>query len=102
MARLNRLGVLVDVSQLSDAAFEDVLQLSTAPAIATDPYWAAAPSRSTSTYRIAALGICERSAPCDTAATDPPLTCTSAERWTRLPLISTSVSSGDRRAASGG
>ncbi len=35
VARLNRLGVLIDVSQLSDAAFADVLALSKAPVIAT-------------------------------------------------------------------
>lgn len=35
VARLNRLGVLIDVSQLSDAAFADVLGLSTAPVMAT-------------------------------------------------------------------
>ncbi|MCI4591782.1 dipeptidase [Sphingobium sp. BYY-5] len=35
LARLNALGVLVDVSQLSDAAFADVLLLSTAPVIAS-------------------------------------------------------------------
>ncbi len=33
--RLNRLGVLIDVSQLSDAAFDDVLRLSKAPVIAS-------------------------------------------------------------------
>ncbi len=33
--RLNDLGVLIDVSQLSDAAFADVLALSRAPVIAT-------------------------------------------------------------------
>ena len=33
--RLNRLGVLIDVSQLSDAAFDDALRLSKAPVIAT-------------------------------------------------------------------
>ncbi len=35
VARLNRLGVLIDVSQLSDAAFEQVLALSKAPVIAS-------------------------------------------------------------------
>jgi microsomal dipeptidase-like Zn-dependent dipeptidase len=35
VARLNRLGILIDVSQLSDAAFDDVLALSKAPVIAT-------------------------------------------------------------------
>jgi membrane dipeptidase len=33
--RLNRLGVLIDVSQLSDAALADVLRLTRAPVIAT-------------------------------------------------------------------
>lgn len=35
VARLNKLGVLIDVSQLSDAAFVDVLSLSKAPVIAS-------------------------------------------------------------------
>lgn len=35
VARLNDLGILIDVSQLSDAAFDQVLQLSRAPVIAT-------------------------------------------------------------------
>lgn len=35
LARLNALGILVDVSQLSDVAFADVLALSTAPVIAS-------------------------------------------------------------------
>lgn len=35
LARLNAKGILVDVSQLSDAAFADVLALSTAPVIAS-------------------------------------------------------------------
>lgn len=35
LARLNALGVLVDVSQLSDAAFADVLRLTKAPVIAS-------------------------------------------------------------------
>lgn len=35
VARLNDLGVLIDVSQLSDAAFDQVLALSRAPVIAT-------------------------------------------------------------------
>jgi microsomal dipeptidase-like Zn-dependent dipeptidase len=35
VARLNDLGVLIDVSQLSDAAFDQVLSLSRAPVIAT-------------------------------------------------------------------
>lgn len=33
--RLNRLGVLIDVSQMSDAAFDDVLRLTRAPVIAS-------------------------------------------------------------------
>jgi membrane dipeptidase len=33
--RLNRLGVLIDVSQLSDAAFDEVLRLTKAPVIAS-------------------------------------------------------------------
>jgi len=35
VTRLNQLGLLIDVSQLSDAAFDDVLKLSKAPVIAS-------------------------------------------------------------------
>jgi len=35
VARLNQLGILIDVSQLSDAAFADVLKLSKAPVLAS-------------------------------------------------------------------
>ena len=35
VARLNQLGVVIDVSQLSDAAFDDVIRLTKAPVIAT-------------------------------------------------------------------
>lgn len=35
VARLNSLGILIDVSQLSDAAFADVLALSKAPVVAS-------------------------------------------------------------------
>lgn len=35
VARLNKLGVLIDVSQLSDAAFDDVLKLSKTPVLAS-------------------------------------------------------------------
>ena len=35
VAEMNRLGVMVDVSHLSDAAFDDVLRVSRAPVVAT-------------------------------------------------------------------
>ena len=65
------------------------------PAIASDPYWADAPSRRTSIRSRAAVGTVLRS----TAAAPRPtelLTLSDAEEWARMLLISTSVSSGDR------
>ncbi|MDX1570042.1 MAG: dipeptidase [Xanthomonadales bacterium] len=35
VTQMNRLGMIVDVSHLSDAAFEDVIEISTAPVLAT-------------------------------------------------------------------
>src|SRR2546430_4677838 len=55
------------------------------PAIASDPYWAAAPSRSTSMRSIAAAGIALRSTP-TVPRPNVPLTCTSALEWRRLPF----------------
>ena len=67
------------------------------PAIASEPYWAAAPSRSTSTCRSAMAGMAEMSGPCEPNETPlPPCQSTIDERWRRLPLISTSVWSGAR------
>ena len=65
------------------------------PAMASEPYWAAAPSRSTSTCRSATAGMAEMSGPCDPNDTPlPPCQSTIEERCRRLPLISTSVWSG--------
>ena len=47
------------------------------PAIASEPYWAEAPSRSTSMRSIAAAGIAFRSTP-TVPRPKVPLTCTSA------------------------
>ncbi len=69
------------------------------PAMASEPYCAEEPSRSTSTFAIAAAGICPKSTACEPWLTVPngsACRLTSAERWRRLPLISTSVSSGGR------
>ena len=67
------------------------------PAMASDPYWAAAPSRSTSTWRRAMDGMAEMSGPCDPKATPlPPCQSMIDERWRRLPLMRTRVWSGAR------
>jgi len=60
------------------------------PAIASDPYCAAAPSRSTSTRSIMDAGIAFRSTPVEPRPTVP-LTLTSALLWRRLPLTSTNT-----------
>ncbi len=60
------------------------------PAMASEPYCADAPSRSTSMRLIALVGICARSAAC------APRLPSSALRWKRRPLTSTRVWSGDR------
>ena len=67
------------------------------PAMASEPYCAAAPSRSTSTCRSAMAGMVEMSGPCEPNATPlPPCQSMIDERWRRLPLTSTSVWSGAR------
>ena len=60
--------------------------------MASEPYWAEAPSRSTSTCRRAIDGMVEMSGPCVPSVT-PPNQTRIAERWRRLPLTSTSVGS---------
>ena len=65
--------------------------------MASEPYCAAAPSRSTSTCRSAMAGMAEMSGPCEPNATPlPPCQSMTDERWRRLPLTSTSVWSGAR------
>ncbi len=65
--------------------------------MASEPYCAAAPSRSTSTWRSAIDGMAEMSGPCDPKATPlPPCQSMIDERWRRLPLTRTSVWSGAR------
>ena len=67
------------------------------PAMASEPYCAAAPSRSTSTWRSAMDGMAEMSGPCDPKATPlPPCQSMMDERWRRLPLTRTRVWSGAR------
>ena len=66
------------------------------PAIASEPYCAAAPSRSTSTCRSAIDGMLEMSGPCDPSATPLPIHVMTAPRWRRFPFTSTSVWSGAR------
>src|SRR5437870_133270 len=65
------------------------------PAMASEPYWAAAPSRNTSIRSIAAAGIAFRSTP-TVPRPNVPLTCTNALEWRRLPLTRTSTWSGPR------
>ena len=67
------------------------------PAIASEPYCAAAPSRSTSTWRSAMAGITDMSGPWEPYATPlPPCHSRTEDRCRRLPLMSTSVWSGAR------
>ena len=67
------------------------------PAMASEPYCAAAPSRSTSTWLSAMAGITEMSGPWEPYATPlPPCHSSTEERWRRLPLTSTSTWSGAR------
>ena len=65
------------------------------PAIASDPYCAAAPSVSTSIRAMAAVGIALRSTPCEPIETEP-ATLTIDVGWKRLPLTRTSTWSGLR------
>ncbi len=60
------------------------------PAMASEPYCAAAPSRSTSTWSMALMGIRSRSA--GAAPVLMPLMFKVAAVWRRLPLTSTSTS----------
>ena len=64
--------------------------------MASEPYCAAAPSRSTSTCRNAIDGILEMSGPCAPSATPLPIQVMTAPRWRRFPLTRTSVWSGAR------
>ena len=66
----------------------------TTPAMASEPYWADAPSRRTSTWRTAMAGIAEMSGPWAPSAKPPPIHMMMEARWRRLPLTSTSVWSG--------
>jgi len=63
------------------------------PAMASEPYWAEAPSRRTSTWPIAIWGIAFMSTPEEPGA-ELPKTCTEAVLWRRFPLIRTSAWSG--------
>ena len=66
----------------------------TTPAMASEPYCAEAPSRSTSMRSIALTGIALRSVDTAPLPTVPPVL-TQALAWRRLPLTSTSVWSGE-------
>ena len=66
------------------------------PAMASEPYWAAAPSRSTSACSSANPGIIARSGPCDPSARPLPYQVMTAVRWRRLPFSRISVWSGAR------
>ena len=65
------------------------------PAMASEPYWAEAPSRSTSMRSIIPEGIALKSVETEPRPMEP-LRLTSALVWRRLPLISTRVWSGER------
>jgi len=65
------------------------------PAMASEPYCAAAPSRSTSMRAMAFIGMALRSTG-EEPRPSVPLTLTMAVVCWRLPLISTRVSSGER------
>ena len=56
------------------------------PAMASEPYCAAAPSRSTSACRIAIEGMAEMSGPCEPSARPLPSQVMTAARWRRLRL----------------
>ena len=58
--------------------------------MASEPYCAEAPSRSTSTWRSAIGGMVEMSGPCAPSVT-PANQAMTDERWRRLPFTSTSV-----------
>ena len=64
--------------------------------MASEPYCAEAPSRSTSTRFRAMAGIAPTSGPCAPLARPLPKNVIAAARCRRLPLTSTSVWSGDR------
>ena len=64
------------------------------PAMASEPYCAAAPSRNTSTCRRAMEGMDDRSGPCAPSATPLPSQAMTAARWRRLPFTRISVWSG--------
>ena len=61
------------------------------PAMASEPYCAAAPSRSTSACRIAIDGMTDRSGPCEPSAMPLPSQVMTAARWRRFPLTRISV-----------
>ena len=61
------------------------------PAMASEPYCAEAPSRSTSTRRSAIAGMVEMSGPCAPSDTPFPIQVMTAPRWRRFPLTSASV-----------
>ena len=66
------------------------------PAMASEPYWADAPSRSTSKRFNAMAGMTERSGPWAPSLTPLPKKLMTAARWRRLPFTSTKVASEDR------
>ena len=56
------------------------------PAMASEPYCAEAPSRSTSTCCTATAGMIERSGPCEPSAIPLPSHAITAARWLPLPV----------------
>src|SRR5262245_4096792 len=73
----------------------DLSTMLITPAIASEPYWAAAPSRRTSIFSMAEAGIAFRSTPVVPRPMTPLVTMC-ALWWRRLPLTSTSTWSGPR------
>src|SRR5690606_35570360 len=71
------------------------------PAIASDPYNGAAPSRNTSIRFIAEIGMAFKST-FELPRPVVPFKCTKALLWRRLPLINTSVWSGDKPRSDAG
>ncbi len=68
-------------------------RMLTTPEMASEPYWAAAPSRSTSTLFTIAVGMVFMSTAAEPRPMEP-FTFTSEDAWRRLELTSTRVWSG--------
>ena len=76
--------------EMSTTSVESLVTMLITPAIASEPYCEAAPSRRISIRLIEPLGIALRSVP-TVPRPNVPLMFISALRWRRLPLTSTST-----------